>query len=193
MKPEKSVHVFINGDKYEFDDPVQTGAALKTRASVPLADVLFLQQPGEDDVVPNDGTVTLKNGAHFHSSPPADYGGGPPSFDLCGGRALPQPDGWTFVVFGNWRVPEAYRPHDGVRLMVKLPPLFPDAQPDMFWVQPPLATAAGAVPRGASNETVLGEVWQRFSWHLASGAWKPGISSLPDYLRCIRARLERRD
>ena len=40
-------------------------------------------------------------------------------------------------------------------------------------------------------ENILGRDWQRFSWHLAGGAWKPGVSTLRDFLRCIAARFLR--
>lgn len=51
----------------------------------------------------------------------------------------------------------------------------------------------GGLPRATSTELLLGNNWQRFSWHLATGAWKPGVSTLRDYLRCICARFLRQD
>jgi hypothetical protein len=74
MKSDREIHVFINRKKYELDSPQQTGANQKALAGIPSGDVLFLQQPGEDEVITNEGTVTLKNGDHLHSQPPADYG-----------------------------------------------------------------------------------------------------------------------
>lgn len=106
-------------------------------------------------------------------------------------EVLPQKDGWTFVIAHGFELPSPYVPSK-VRLLVKLPPLFPEAQPDMFWVSPPVL-AGSATPKGAGIEQVLGQPWQRFSWHLAAGAWKPGKSELRDWVRCIRARFEKRD
>src|SRR5580765_5484761 len=74
MQPEHSIHVFINKKKFDLDQPLQTGASLKQLAGIPSGDVLFLQQPGEDQVIANDSKITLKNGDHLHSQPPADYG-----------------------------------------------------------------------------------------------------------------------
>jgi hypothetical protein len=71
--------------------------------------------------------------------------------------------------------------------------LFPEAKPDMFWVTPVVRVTTGQSPKGAGMETVLGQQWQRFSWHLREGAWKPGISDIRDYMRCVRSRFERRD
>jgi Prokaryotic E2 family E len=63
----------------------------------------------------------------------------------------------------------------------------------MFWVYPAVRTAGGSLPRATSEERLLGKNWQRFSWHLAGGAWKPGVSDLRDFLRCIQARFHRMD
>jgi hypothetical protein len=54
-------------------------------------------------------------------------------------------------------------------------------------------TAGGSQPRATSSERLLGKDWQRFSWHLAAGAWKPGVSSLRDFLRCVSGRFLRMD
>ena len=77
MSHEHSIHVFINKQKYKLEHAVQTGSALNNCAGIPLSDVLFLQRPGDDEVIGNDAKVTLKNGDHLHSQPPADYGLGP--------------------------------------------------------------------------------------------------------------------
>ena len=196
MHCDRPIHVFINRKKYKLDDPERTGAALKELAGIPLADVLFLQQPGEDLVVTNDATVQLKNGDHLHSQPPADYGDvglalADAGLDPTRVETHAQPGGWTFLVLRDFEV-AGYQP-SRVRLLVKLPPLFPEAAPDMFWLSPSVRTAAGRVPRSTSTERLLGQPWQRFSWHLAKGAWKPGESTLADYLRCVRGRILRAD
>jgi len=191
------IHIFINRHKRELINPTVTGRALKELDHIPLTDTLFLEQPHEDEVIANDMTVTLRNGAHLHSEPPADYGAPATAQmealpeSLRKARVLPQPNGWTFVVF-DYPVGEGYRP-GAVELLVKLPPQFPDAAPDMFWVKPAVMTASGAAPRGTSSEALLGEMWQRFSWHLKPGAWQLGVSDLRDFMRCVRARFERKD
>jgi hypothetical protein len=53
--------------------------------------------------------------------------------------------------------------------------------------------SGGASPRGTTTENLLNAPWQRFSWHLSPGAWRPGVSTLRDFLRCIIGRFERRD
>lgn len=192
MSP-KNIPIFINRIRYEIENEVQTGRSLKELAGIPLGDVLFLQQPHEDQVIANNTEVTLKPGSHLHSSPPADYGnltagevGHPGTVEI-----VSQPGGWIFAILHDYALPAVYKPAS-VKLLVKLPPHFPDARPDMFWISPPVS-ANGATPRGTCTEVILGEAWQRFSWHLAPGAWQPGVSELRDFMRCIRARFERQD
>ena len=191
----KELFVFINKVKWPLSSPTQTGAGLKTLAGIPLGDTLFRARPKEDEVIPNDATVVLERADHLFSSPPADYGGPDPALadvERDGtARIVKQPDGWTFVIF-DYPVPCGFRP-ERTQLLVKLPPLFPDAAPDMFWVKPALTTPGGGQPRNTCMEQVLGEMWQRFSWHLQPGAWKPGVSDLRDFMRCIRSRFERKD
>jgi hypothetical protein len=201
MPPDHSVHVFINKQKYELPSATQTGTSLKSLAGIPLGDALFLQKPGEDLVITNESAVTLKNGDHLHSQPPADYGTlGTPLVDVLAEAGInpasatvhAAPEGWSFLVLSDYHLPHGYVPNN-VRLLLKLPPTFPEAAPDMFWVHPAVRASNGSLPRATSSEHVLGEDWQRFSWHLASGAWRPGVSTLRDFLRCVAARFQRLD
>jgi len=191
------IHVFINKKKYDLDDPIQTGASLKQLANIKLEDVLFLQAHGEDQVIANDTKVTLKNGDHLHSQPPADYGFDARQLPDAGidpshATIHPQQGGWSFLVISHYPLPAGFRPAT-VDLLIKLPPGFPDGQPDMFWVYPTVKTANGSLPRATCIESLLDKQWQRFSWHLAAGAWQPGVSTLRDFMRCISGRLHRMD
>src|SRR5688500_18196397 len=132
MAPHQQIHIFINKQKFDLDNPVQTGASLKRLAGIPLQDVLFVQSRGEDQVIANDATVTLKNGDHLHSQPPADYGLGAAALveaglDAARATIHKQPDGWSFLVISGYEIPGSFQPR-GVDLLVKLPPGFPDAQ-----------------------------------------------------------------
>lgn len=192
----QGVTVTINGKPYEFRNPHQTGRSLKVRAEIPSTDVLFLDRPGEDEVIPDNARVVLKCDDHFHSSPPANYGNGlqfaVEDVGYAPFQALKQPDGWTYLVVPDFKLPEGFLPRT-IQLLIKLPPLFPDAAPDMFWVSPNVRLDSGVAPQGTSIESVMGSNWQRFSWHLQPGAWRLGISTLRDYMRCIRARFEKRN
>ncbi|MBX9609191.1 MAG: hypothetical protein K2Y51_23470 [Gammaproteobacteria bacterium] len=195
---EQPVHIFINKIKFSLNEAEQTGASLKQVAGIPLSDVLFLQRPGDDEVIANGATISVKNGDHFHSQPPADYGLGPDMELLKAGLApdrvtvIQEAGGWQFLVIKDYQLPGGFEP-SSVKLLLKLPPGFPDAAPDMFWVYPAVRTPTGSLPRATSDENLLGEIWQRFSWHLAAGSWKPGSSNLRDFLRCVASRFLRMD
>jgi hypothetical protein len=189
------VLVLINRKPYLFDDPHQTGHSLKQRAGIPAGDTLFLNRPKEDEVIPDDLHIKLKTGERFHSAPPANYGHADVQdleTGIEGCEFLEQLDGWTWLRILDYPLNDGYEPA-AATLLVKLPPTFPDAAPDMFWLFPAVKTAAGAAPQGTSALAMLGQEWQQFSWHLQPGAWIPGTSTLRDYLRCVRARLEKRN
>lgn len=188
----KTIKVHINRQSYEFNTATQTGQSLKERAGIPLTDVLFHKQhPKDDEIVNNDATICLHEGDHFYSQPAADYGDDDSNWP-AGGKLVPQANNWQFLIIENFAIPEAYSSRQ-VKLLIKIPPLFPDAQPDMFWVHPAITLLNGGAPRGTGTENLMNESWQSFSWHLAPGAWKPGVSDIWDYIRCVRARFERRD
>ena len=192
-----TIKVFIIKKEYQLQCPEQTGASLKELAGIPLCDVLFLQGRCEDEVIANDAKVVLRECDQLHSQPPANYG---LVVDLVADAGLDasrlavheQADGWKFVVISGFVLPESYAPHV-VELLVKLPPLFPEAAPDMFWVRPAVTLRNGQLPRSTSNENLLGTSWQRFSWHLVGDAWRPGSSTFRDFIRAVRGRLARED
>jgi hypothetical protein len=100
--------------------------------------------------------------------------------------------GLICVVIKDYPLPSGYdvRTTD---VLLRLPPGFPDAQPDMFWCNPPVRLgASGNYPQAADlMEQYLGNTWQRFSRHLNPGVWKPGTDSLGSYMALIGAELER--
>jgi hypothetical protein len=100
--------------------------------------------------------------------------------------------GLICVVIHAYPLPAGYTP-DKTDLLLRLPPNFPDAQPDMYWCDPPVrVSASGAYPIAAELfEQHVGRQWQRFSRHLPAGAWQPGRDSLESYLALIRADLLR--
>jgi hypothetical protein len=100
-------------------------------------------------------------------------------------------NGLICVVISRWPLPSGYIPEE-VDLLLRLPPGFPDAQPDMYWCDPPVRLTSGAYPPAADlMEPYLGRTWQRFSRHLPAGAWQPGRDNLASYLALIRQALAR--
>jgi len=75
-------------------------------------------------------------------------------------------------------------------LLLRLPPGFPDAGPDMFWLDPPVAGSDGSTIAGTeSRESYAGRTWQRWSRHIG-GQWRPGIDNLGTYLAYVRRCLD---
>lgn len=189
------VEVKINQQNYQFVDACITGRELKERAGIDLLDVLFRSHPTEDEVIPNDAEVRLKENDCFYSAPPANYGEldfTPADVGSSEFECIKQPNGWIFLLIPNFPIPSGFS-HDKAKILIKLPPGFPDASPDMFWVMPHLKTKSGNIPQGTCFEPLLNQQWQRFSWHLKPGAWQPGVSTLRDFVRCITSRFDKKN
>ncbi len=76
-------------------------------------------------------------------------------------------------------------------LLVRLPPGFPDAGPDMFWCSDTISRCDGiGIDAVQVTEAHLGRTWQRWSRHIG-GQWRPGIDGLRSYMRyvhnCVQA------
>ncbi len=91
------------------------------------------------------------------------------------------------LVFRKFPIPPGYN-SPAADLLVRIPLSYPDAGPDMFWTDPDLTLANGAVPQfGHVLETYMGQQWRRFSWHTT---WKPNTDNLHGYMHFVRRRLE---
>lgn len=77
-------------------------------------------------------------------------------------------------------------------LLLRVPKSYPDAGPDMFWVDQTLTLAGGGIPQGADaiEGPFAGRSWRRFSWHRQG--WKASIDNIHGYLEFIRRRLRER-
>jgi hypothetical protein len=100
--------------------------------------------------------------------------------------------GLLSVVIRKFRLPVGYQV-DSADLLVRLPPGFPDAPPDMWWFDPPLKLrSTGTMPLATEAvEAYVGRTWQRWSRHLPPGYWRPGRSGLESYLTLVRKDLEK--
>lgn len=105
-------------------------------------------------------------------------------FDVAVERA----DQQTCITIHNFILPVGFNVLT-CEMLVRLPAGWPDAAPDMFWVQPDL-TVAGVIPAQAQvHETVLGVNWQRFSRHLSPGEWRAGVDDLEAWITWINRSL----
>lgn len=75
-------------------------------------------------------------------------------------------------------------------LLIRAPRTYPDAGPDMFWVEEKVRLSTGVVPQSAESiEQHIGQRWRRFSWHWKNRRWNPNIDNMHSYLEFIRRRL----
>lgn len=72
-------------------------------------------------------------------------------------------------------------------LLLRVPRAYPDAALDMFWTDPSLTFANGAIPQAAESiETYCGRPWRRFSWH--HNGWMGSRQSIDAYLEFVTRR-----
>ena len=105
------------------------------------------------------------------------------------------------VLFPAFPFPDSYAPH-AADLLVRLPPGYADANPDMFWTRQDVKLVSRAWPQNSEHHEVPGagkgvEVyagipWQRWSRHFDHAAWRAGIDGLRSYMRAIQREQERR-
>src|SRR6266478_9808558 len=70
-----------------------------------------------------------------------------------------------FVIVSDFKLPvERYTPST-TNLLVIADYQYPMSRLDMYWTDPPVVTASGAMPQAADNfENYAGRRWQRWSW-----------------------------
>jgi len=75
-------------------------------------------------------------------------------------------------------------------LLVRVPRSYPDAGPDMFWLDQSLTLAGGRVPQNADaiEGPYAGRRWRRFSWHRQR--WNSSVDNIHGHLEFIRRRLQ---
>ena len=110
--------------------------------------------------------------------------------------------GEVHVVFRDFPIPGDTYSIARVDLLVRLPPGYPNAAPDMFWTRQDVRLkATGGWPEGAAHHEVPGsgkgvEVynsipWQRWSRHFQDG-WRPQVDGLRSYMASVIRDLEKR-
>jgi hypothetical protein len=96
-----------------------------------------------------------------------------------------------WVIVYDHPVPAGYN-HGTVALALLIPPAYPDAPLDMFYVRPALARSDGKVIKALSNQPICGDVFQRWSRHrTAANPWRVGHDDLPSHVVLVEGLLER--
>lgn len=97
----------------------------------------------------------------------------------------------TCVVLPDFPLPVGLNP-DRADLLLMLSPGYPDVPPDMWWFNPAVVRPDGAaIPQTQVEETHLGRTWQRWSRHLNTEQWRPGVDSIETYISLVHSELAR--
>jgi hypothetical protein len=101
---------------------------------------------------------------------------------VAGGAILIEIPG--FIMPPGWNTNKA-------NVIFLLPPGYPSAQPDCFWLEPaPIRLENGATPQASNDSNPVPGVGPRgtwFSWHLQS--WNPNRDQILTYVNVIEQRL----
>lgn len=84
-----------------------------------------------------------------------------------------------------WKLPTGYN-HTETSLALLIPPNYSDSQLDMVYVKPALIRNDGKSINSLSNETISGEIWQRWSRHrTGQNPWRVGIDDVASHLALV--------
>lgn len=96
-------------------------------------------------------------------------------------------EGIVYLIFNDYLLPKGYN-KASTRLLLKVPPSYPNGNLDMFWTDPNLRLEGGGEQSNTSEEIILGQKWLRFSWHPQK--WNPGTDNLRTFLEFVNMRLK---
>jgi len=83
---------------------------------------------------------------------------------------------------------------DKTDVMIRIPPQYNIARLDMFYADPPVMLRNGTFPPAADNfEVHGGRRWQRFSRHMDTIVWRPGIDRVQNFLALVTKELQGKD
>jgi hypothetical protein len=93
------------------------------------------------------------------------------------------------IVIRDWPLPGGFD-RETVDVLIRLPNLWPETKPDMFWVSPVLRLTRTGSPAEAADhrERYLEREWQRWSRHI-NDSWDGGRDDLGSFLAIIGLQL----
>lgn len=100
-----------------------------------------------------------------------------------------------YVLIPDFPVPSGWN-QPSTRLLVLIPPGYPQVPPDCFYADDTLRLASGALAGNSeTGRPQAGQAWLWFSYHLEAADWKPTAdpatgSNLQTFLLGIERRLE---
>ena len=101
--------------------------------------------------------------------------------------------GRRWLVIHSFQVPTGYSGQRRVTLALEVPPNYPSAQIDMFYVFPALKLTTGmGIPNTEHCESIMGKSFQRWSRHRGqSAAWKADSDNVITHLALVESSLRK--
>jgi len=95
------------------------------------------------------------------------------------------------IIIQNWQLPAGKFDHNVIELLILLPPGYPDAPPDMFYVFPHLRLSGINRPARAADTPFQFEnkSWQRWSRHFGAHEWRSGVDCLMTFFKKVEDSL----
>jgi hypothetical protein len=99
-------------------------------------------------------------------------------------------NGRQWILLPEYRVPAGYS-LSATSLAMEIPPTYPMAQIDMFYLFPEAALSTGApIPATEARENIQGKHYQRWSRHRnGRSVWRPGIDNVMTHLALVESAL----
>lgn len=99
-------------------------------------------------------------------------------------------NGRQWIVLPKYPMPSGYT-QSIVSLAIEVPPTYPMAQIDMFYLFPASVLLAGTpIPATESSEIIQGKTYQRWSRHRSGrSVWRPGIDNVMTHLALVESAL----
>ena len=203
FKSDRAFTFTLDGRRFEWGLPFITGMQLKRLAGVDPASygVWLAQRIGDDRLIGNTERVNLEEPGveRFFTGIDTTTEGSPvilPAEDRAylheQGIAFEEFDegGAKAVIFKARNLPTDRFDTQSVDILILLPPAYPDAAPDMFYLTPWVRLASNnQYPKAADQPYgFLGLNWQRWSRH--NNEWRPGVDGIWTMIRRIERALE---
>lgn len=193
--------IAYDGDKGFGYAKVTGREILATDSSIDANDRLFIDIDGsKDEPLSLDQTLVVHQPLTFVSAPCGNVGESvqvPPILHqhfievqahYPQARLEPTSQGYLLII-DQYPLPKHWSLQQ-VSLCLQVPQGYPSCPLDMFYLYPTIALIDGRVPdRGDHPVTLLGRVWQRFSWHYQNRPWNINVDSLRSHLRFCDTRL----
>ena len=96
-----------------------------------------------------------------------------------------------WLLIQDWQLPAGYN-HRTTSLALLIPDNYSDSQIDMVYFKAHIARSDGKSINNLSSQTIVGEIWQRWSRHrTGQNPWRPGIDDVASHLGLVDEWLRR--